>query len=143
MARGWADGLVSEGATVVAKYDHPHFGQFPAVTVHSFGAGRVSYIGTLPNPSLGRWIAEVVLSSVPCRPIWNDLPASVRANSARTRPGSRLWFVGNWSWSPVEVAVPVKVDELGTGVELMTGDILRLGAWDVRLLLEKREQVER
>ena len=136
-AHAWADGLVTEGARVLASYIHPHFSQFAAATVHAFGTGRVTYIGTLPNAAFGRWLAEGVLRSASCRPIWTDLPPSVRSNRARTRSGGRLWFVGNWSWSPVKVAVPVAVHELGTHEVFRAGASLRLKAWDLRLLLEK------
>ncbi|MCU1494724.1 MAG: bga11 [Acidimicrobiaceae bacterium] len=132
----WADGLVTEGATALASYDDPHFRQFAAATVQSFGAGRVTYIGTLPSASFGRWLAEGVLRSVVGTHLWSDLPFSVRANSARARSGARLWFLGNWSWSPAEVVVPATVEDLGARRTVGAGEVVRLGAWDLRLLLE-------
>ena len=65
-ATAWAEGLVPEGATVLARYDHPFYGQWPAIVTNEFGDGRITYVGTLPNAplglSLGRWIRETSLS---------------------------------------------------------------------------------
>lgn len=134
--RGWADGLVTEGATALASYDHAHFGRFAAATTNHFGGGRVSYIGTVPNALFGRWFAEDILRSVGFEPTWRGLPASVRVNSARTQSGSRLWFIGNWNWAPAEVVLPLDMSEVGKGEAFHQGAPVRLGAWDVRLMLE-------
>jgi beta-galactosidase len=45
----WADGLTAEGATVLAAYEHPHFGQWPAVTTRRTGQGRITCVGTVPD----------------------------------------------------------------------------------------------
>ncbi|WP_308311401.1 beta-galactosidase trimerization domain-containing protein [Streptomyces sp. D2-8] len=47
----WADGLRPQGAETLAAYAHPHFGRWPAVTTHRHGAGRVTYVGTVPDPA--------------------------------------------------------------------------------------------
>ena len=46
----------------LAYYDHPHFGRFPAIVSQSFGKGRVTYCGTLPNLALSKALAEWVLA---------------------------------------------------------------------------------
>ena len=51
-ATDWVDGLISDGAKVILGYDHPHFGQFPAVVTTDHGRGRITTVGTLPNPAL-------------------------------------------------------------------------------------------
>ena len=57
----WSDGLVSEGSKIILGYDHPHFGQFPAVVSTEHGDGRITTVGTLPNAELAadllRWLA--------------------------------------------------------------------------------------
>ena len=57
----WIDGLVSEGSKIILGYDHPHFGQFPAVVSTEHGNGRITTVGTLPNAALAadllRWLA--------------------------------------------------------------------------------------
>ena len=61
-ATDWIDGLISEGAKVIVGYDHPHFGRFPAVVSTEHGRGRITTVGTVPNPALAadliRWLAS-------------------------------------------------------------------------------------
>lgn len=39
-ATRWVDGLTAGDATVLAEYDHPHFGRWPALTTRRHGAGQ-------------------------------------------------------------------------------------------------------
>ncbi len=135
-ATAWADGLELEGATALATYDHRHFGRFAAVTTHRFGQGQVTYVGTLPNPTLGRAIAEFVVEEVGVRARWAGLPGSVRVTSARAKDGGRLWFVSNWAWDSVTVPTPVGGTALLSGRGVRPGGSLELGAWDVDLVAE-------
>ena len=38
-ATAWADELIPDGATVLARYDHPHMKNFAAITTNVFGSG--------------------------------------------------------------------------------------------------------
>ena len=51
-ATDWIDGLISDGAKVIVGYDHPHFGRFPTVVSSEHGQGRITTVGTVPNPAL-------------------------------------------------------------------------------------------
>jgi beta-galactosidase len=134
---GRADSLELKGATALASYDHPHFGQFPAVTSHPFGKGRVTYIGTLPNAPMAEAVASWVLRESGIEPLVADPPASVRVNTAQSAAGDRLWFLSNWSGPPVTIpAVPVGGKELFTGNRLESDSALELGPWDVKIVVE-------
>ena len=50
----WLEGLKADGADVLASYDHPHFGQWAAVTTRTVGQGRITCVGTVPDHDLGR-----------------------------------------------------------------------------------------
>ncbi|MFC5827116.1 beta-galactosidase [Nonomuraea insulae] len=129
----WADGVQADGAEVLAGYQHPHFGQFAAVTTHPHGQGRVTYVGTVPNPALAealfRWL-------VPDAGPWTALPPGVTSTGATAADGRRLRFLHNWTWEATTVRAPVAVrDVLGDGAHA-PGDALPLGPWDVRVLVE-------
>jgi beta-galactosidase len=165
-ATAWADGLEPDGAQVLAGYDHPHLGRWAAITTNVYGAGRVSYVGTLPGAelgaALGRWIAtrsdagpatplassplaSSPLASSPLAPsplapsplAPSPLPPSVTRTGARTPAGRRLTFLSNWSWEQVTVAAAEPADDLITGKPVDTGDDIALGAWDVRVLISR------
>lgn len=138
-ALAWMDELVveDESTEVLARYTHPHFGRFPAVTSHRYGAGRVTYVGTLPDAALARAVGDWVLQSAGVQPLGAGLPEPVRVTRAQARDGRRLWFVSNWSFD--EQTLP---DDLLKGTDLFAsaavgpGRPLRLGAWDIRVVAE-------
>lgn len=136
-AHAWADGLIPDDAEVLAGYDHPHLGQFAAITTRAHGAGRVTTVGTVPDRTLARrlagWLAR---TSLPADP-WRDArPPSVTVHTALTARDRRLRVVHNWSWQPTTVPLPVDVTDLLTGARSVAGDPLGLGPWDVHVLRE-------
>ena len=132
------DGLIDDGATVLANYRHPHFGRWPAITTRVAGQGRITYIGTVPDLKL----AEAVMrwAGAGRTAAWNDLPASVTCTSATAADGSRLRFVHNWSWHTADVTVPVDCRDVLTDKPTPAGDVLPLAPWDVRVLVEQLPQ---
>ena len=109
-AMDWIDGLISDGAKVIATYDDRHFGQFPAIVSTDYGRGRITTVGTLPNPPLAadllRWLAPAP------RENWGNLPESVTVNSATNSDGRRIHVVHNWSWTPTRVPLPEQMSDL-------------------------------
>jgi beta-galactosidase len=140
-ATGWADGLDVTGAEALASYSHPHFGRWPAVTTHRHGAGRATYVGTVPNRPLAAALAA--WASPQASGGWPGTPPSVTCTRATNRAGQVLRFVHNWSWEEVSLPVPRPArDVLGDG-RLAAGDRLALGPWDVKVLLEDGTERQR
>ena len=134
-ATDWIDGLISDGAKVIVSYEHPHFGRFPTVVSSEHGQGRITVIGTVPNPvfaaDLVRWLAPQDQNES-----WaGQLPASVTVYSATNAAGERIHVVHNWSWTPVQLALPRDMTDILVEGEASTRD-LELGPWDVRVLAE-------
>ncbi|MCX4562855.1 beta-galactosidase [Streptomyces phaeochromogenes] len=129
----WVDGLRPRGADTLATYDHPHFGRWPAATTHAHGTGRVTYVGTVPDPEFARALlrraAPAGLPS-PAHP-------SVTSTRATARDGRRVRFLHNWSWEPVEIVLPTPVRDALTGTSYAPDEAIPLGAWDVKVLQEE------
>lgn len=132
-ATRWADGLTVVDADVLAAYDHPHFGRWPAVTSRSHGEGRVTYVGTVPGRDLGRALASWLVPAAGSG--WEDLPPSVTATTGTARDGRRVHIVHNWSWQPARVPTPVDLTDVLDGSPVPAGAALELGPWDVRVLV--------
>jgi beta-galactosidase len=134
---GWADELIPDGATVLAGYDHPHLKSFAAITTNAHGAGRVTYVGTVPDralsASLARWLAETSLPNDPWR---SARPESVTCTSSVTPDGRVVRFLHNWSWDDVDYVPPAASRDLISGADVAAGEPLRLTSWDVRILME-------
>jgi beta-galactosidase len=135
-ATGWADGLVLEGATVLATYDHPHLKRWPAITTNRFGRGRVTYVGTLPDAELSRSLADWIASTSLAPDPWRSMGDSVTSSGARIRDGRRLHVVANWSWDPQSLTAPTAVTDMLNAERIDRGAPLTMGPWDVRVLAE-------
>ena len=134
-ATRWADGLTVTDAEVVATYQHPHFGRWPAITTRRHGQGRITYVGTVPGRSLARtlaaWLAPNPISG------WPRLPASVTVATGIAPDGRRVHIVHNWNWDPVSIPAPQPLTDVLTGAAV---SLVELGPWDVRVLLANEEQ---
>jgi beta-galactosidase len=130
----WADGLTLDGASLLAGYDHPHFGRWAAITTREAGSGRITYVGTVPNLDLAK--ALFAWACPAGRAGWQDLPDTVTATSATSQDGRRLRFVHNWSWTPAVVRLPVAASDVLNDHLYEPCDDLHLGSWDVHVLVE-------
>ena len=129
------DGSISSSVTAttsVVGYDHPHFGRFPAIVTNEHGRGRVTTVGTVPNPTLAadliRWLAPATASEA-----WDGLPASVTVHSATNGVGERVHVVHNWGWTPQHIRLPHPMADVVVEDSSATED-LHLGAWDVQVI---------
>lgn len=113
----------------MATYDHPHFGRWPAATTHRHGAGRITYVGTVPDPAFARSVFEWAAPAT-----WRPAHPSVTATSATARDGRRVRFLHNWSWEAVSVAVPTSLRNALT--DEVYAQAVPLGPWDVKILTE-------
>jgi len=140
LATELADGLLPDAGTeVLAGYDHPHYGKFAAVTTRQAGKGRVTVVGTVPNPALSKALAQWI---VPSLDSWQRLTkGSVTVSSATLGDGRKLRVVHNWSWQPVTVHLPESATELSHDEALLPGGtLIDLGAWDVRIFLQSQTE---
>jgi beta-galactosidase len=73
------------------------------VTSRAFGSGRVTYVGTVPNPALARSLARWL---VPERATdtWSAGPTVTVATGVAA--GRRIAFVSNWSPDATTVTAP-------------------------------------
>ncbi|WP_129662681.1 beta-galactosidase [Phytoactinopolyspora endophytica] len=135
LATRWSDGLQTEDSEILAQYEHPHFGQFAAATTRTYGKGRITYVGTVPNTAFAeaifRWIDHDHADG------WQQCQRPLTVTSAHTDDGRTVRFVHNWSWDEASLRLPSAVRDVLSGTDHAHGDELRLGAWDVRVLLER------
>ena len=135
-ATAWAEGLELEGAQALLTYDHPHYGRFPVVTTHAYGSGRVTYVGTLPDPALGKAVAGWVLRTSGHVHRWPDLPDSVRHTSATGADGRRVHYLNNWSWSATEITAAGAFRDVISGETFVSHEGIHMGSWGSRVLAE-------
>lgn len=136
-ARLWIDGLLADDAEVLARYDHPRFRDFPAMTSHAADEGRVTVVGCVPAPTFA---ADIIRWAVPVghgRELAGDTALPVTVASGSLPDGRRAWFVFNWGWEPQAITLAATVSDTVTGTILATGTDVSLAAWSTRTFLSR------
>lgn len=139
-ARLWIDGLIADGtdgADVLARYEHPRFGAFPAVTSRAVGGGRVTVVGCVPNPALARGIVRWAAGPGHAAELAGETARPVSVASGSLPDGRRAWFVFNWGWEPQRIALAASVADTVTGELLQTGTDVSLPAWSARTFVSQ------
>ncbi|GAA1942327.1 beta-galactosidase [Microbacterium deminutum] len=136
-ARLWVDGLISDGAEVLAGYEHPRFRDFPAVTTNPFGTGRISVVGTVPSPELAAAIVGWAAPDAITSELVTAASLPVTVSSGTLPDGGRAWFVFNWGWPAQQVTLSLAVTDLVTGTRLEAGSALSLDGWSTRAFVSR------
>lgn len=128
---GWLDELNPLPNTdVVARLDHPFFGEFSALTRTSVGRGSVHYLAVYPDAEFARFIGTQLVAEIGFEAPAVSSSESVIINRAKTSAGRDAFFVFNWSWKPALVKFNVPVTAV-----IGAADSVELGAWDVQVFI--------
>ncbi|PPF30798.1 beta-galactosidase [Rathayibacter tritici] len=135
----WVDVLEVDDADVLLRYEPTELEADAAVTTHAFGAGRVSSVGTVPNPALGRSIGRWLVPDTQKSQWHAGDSVSV---STGTTGHSRVVFLSNWSAAATSVTTPAPARDLVTGATYAAGDSVpldRRGAAVLEIALDATE----
>ncbi|GAA1447463.1 beta-galactosidase [Leifsonia poae] len=127
-ATAWVDVLNLEGAETVLEYEPTELGARAAMTTTPFGAGRVTYVGTVPNQPLARSIARWLVPSTASERWRTETPVTVSTGRAGERT---VTFVHNWSGTAHSVTVPADSTLVETGEQFAAGSRFTLEPRDV------------
>jgi beta-galactosidase len=136
-ATDWCEFLIPETAEVVARYDHPFFGKYPAITTNRFGKGTVTYVGTnLTIPlyeALFRREIEKAGISDPAMKLHYPLIVKSGTNDL----GRQVHYFFNYSSEPHQFAYPfARGNDLLTGTNYLRGQTVTMAPWDVLITEE-------
>jgi len=126
-AASWSEHVVPHGAEVLARYASGPAAGGPALTVHTYGAGRAWYVSTTLDPTALDEVLAGVLDSVGV-----EHADSGSGLEIVTRHGDGETFTFLLNHADEAVASPVAGRDLVTGIELHPGDEIPGGA--VRVL---------
>jgi beta-galactosidase len=120
-ARWWMELLTPTTAQVVAKYEHPAWSGYAAVTRNTYGKGEVEYVGFMPSERL----IEKIITDAAKRAGIENLSANTFPVIIRTgylKDGRRVRYVLNYSAN-------IQHAQLGqsSGKDLLSGRSLTLG----------------
>ena len=134
----WAEMLILEGAQPLAFYDHPFFGKYAALTQNHFGAGTLTYEGTVLSDTLQAKVILDVLRKAGVTGPDQQLPAPVRVKHGTNRAGGIIHYYMNYSSDPQTFQYPYKAaEDILTNTEIAPAQSLTLKPWDLVILEEK------
>lgn len=119
--RWWMEFVTPTTAQVVARYKHPSWPGYAAMTRNAYGSGEVSYIGFMPTDAM----AEKLLAQEVRHAGVTDLPEArfpVIMRSGTLNNGNRVRYILNYSAQKQTVT-----GGKAGGTELLSGQILRAG----------------
>ena len=134
----WAEMLILEGAQPLAYYDHPFFGKYPAIARNHFGAGTLTYEGSLLSPKLQEKVLLDVLKLAGLSGPDQQLPQPVRVKHGVNRKGKTIHYYLNYSSETQTFVYPY-----GAGRDLLgqttvaPSQSITLKPWDLAIVEEK------
>lgn len=127
----------TEGADVLAHYDHPFWGRYAAVTEHAFGKGMATYVACLTTPAYTKEILKRVLEQAGIWGIEQQTAFPVIIRNGVNETGRKVHFYLNYSEK--EIRQPYLH---GDGKELLKEEDVKnrqtlvLEAWGIRIVVE-------
>jgi beta-galactosidase len=135
--RYWAEYLMPEHAKALAWYDHPFFGNWPAITENQFGSGTLLYEGTYLSDALQTAVVRDALREAGLTGPDQQLAPSLHVQHGINRMGKRLHYYFNYSAREVQARYAYgSGTDLLTGKSVASGDQLTLGPWDLAIVEE-------
>jgi beta-galactosidase len=126
----WADVLKPTTARVAARYSQDYYANQAAVTMNTFGDGKVIYIGTMGDAGFYQSITEWVLGLANLEPLL-DVPPGVEITE-RWNGSQQLLFILNHNTSVCEISLPDKYKDI-ISEKNVNGDI-SIAPYDVLVL---------
>ncbi|MFB5265820.1 beta-galactosidase [Paenibacillus enshidis] len=133
----WMELITPDTAEVLAYYDHPHWGQYAAITQNTYGRGQAIYIGCMVSPQvMNKILAHAVIQAG----LWGvdqKLSFPLITKSGVNEAGKTIRYYFNYSDQPAELVYPH-----GQGTELFENSAVRNGQtiglerWGVKIIEE-------
>jgi beta-galactosidase len=114
--RWWMELLQPATATVVARYDHPVWGSYAAITRNQYGRGEVTYIGFMPGDTLLEKIVGDAVDRANVAHLGPELRFPLIVRSGVNGRGKMLHYLFNYSAVAQELKYP-----FGSGTDLLSG----------------------
>ena len=134
----WAEMLIPETAQGLAYYDLPFLEKYPAITRNQYGAGTLTYEGTVLSAQLQQKVLLDALKLTGLDGPDQQLPPPVRVKHGVNRTGKKLHYYMNYSPDAQKFVYPY-----GTGRDLLAqtpvahAQTVALQPWDVAIIEEK------
>lgn len=129
--------LIPESAKVLARYDHPYWGEYAAITQNTCGKGTATYIGCLPGPELMEEILKAVLEDTNTPGEGSKLHYPLITKSGTNQFGNRVHYYFNYSMKPEAFHYPhPNGTELFSEKPVAQDEQIELAPWGMKIIEE-------
>jgi beta-galactosidase len=133
----WLEHVIPDSARVLAWYDHPHWGQYAAVTQNDYGQGWAMYVGFLPGAALMQKILARAAQDAGVWGVEQQLAFPLITRSGTNTAGKAVHYTFNYAATPVSFkhAYPAGT-ELISGAAVAMGQEVTLEPWGFAVIEE-------
>lgn len=131
--RWWMEFLEPTTARVLARYRHPSWPAYAAVTRNDWGKGDVTYVGFMPGEAMTGALLEDTLRDAGV-PRGDAARFPVIVHGGTLTNGHTIRYVLNYAPEPARYIAPAAARDLLVGRAVAKGDVVDLGAWGVAIL---------
>jgi beta-galactosidase len=134
----WIELLTPTTAQVLARYEHPAWGKYAAITENRYGKGLATYVGCHTSDAV---VDKLVTNAVRKAGLWDadqelSFPLITRAGVNQRKKNVHYYF--NYSATPGTVRYPHAAGkELLAGVSVAKGQSLQLAPWGMQIVEEQ------
>ena len=133
-AKGFMELLIPEGARVLARYEHPAWGEYAAITRNRFGKGTAVYLGCMTGEAVLDNVLRGALTDAGVQIPGQAFPVILRGGVNDF--GRRVTFCLNYSADARQVQACMTGRELLGGRTVAKGETLTLAPWGLAILEE-------
>ncbi|MNC29611.1 Beta-galactosidase bgaB [compost metagenome] len=133
----WMELITPTTAEVLLRYDHPHWGEYAAVTRNRYGQGSATYIGCMTSREMADSILKAAVQEAGLWGADQELAFPLIVKKGINRQNRTVRYYFNYSDSPQSLVYPHSpAEELLSGREIAPQEELELPPWGVLILLE-------
>jgi beta-galactosidase len=137
----WAEYLIRDKAEALAFYDHPYFGEYPAITRNNYGKGTLLYEGCMVSDAIQEKIILNELDRLNLKTADQDLHWPLITKWGKNDENKLIRYYYNYSSELLEFDYPyIGGKELISGKNVKSRQKLQIAPWDVLIIEESRNQ---
>ncbi|WP_405154217.1 beta-galactosidase [Paenibacillus sp. FSL K6-0108] len=118
----WMELITPTTAEVLAWYDHPHWGEYAAITQNAYGKGKATYVGCYTSSAVIRNVLERVMKEAGLWGTDQELAFPIIVKSGVNDQGNTIRYFFNYSDQATSFA-----NAYGDGTELLAGTTVSNG----------------
>lgn len=130
----WAELLTPTTGNTLAKYNHPYWGDYAAITENNFGKGHAFYVGAYLNEKSISELYKYILKKIGLWGPRQEQHFPIINKQLISKDGSYLDFYFNYSNSSSDVIFnSIHGTELTNHFEINEGDKFKLQPWGLQI----------